>query len=125
MARILLIDDDELLVELVRYTLEAHGHDVLTAPDGVRGLQLLQREPADVIVLDGILPGLDGLEVLKQLRTDARTAHIPVVMLSARKEDRDVLGGLSMGADDYLTKPFIPEELAIRVDRVLARQPAG
>ncbi len=125
MARVLLIDDDDLLVELVRYTLEAHGHEVLTAPDGTRGLALLDREGVDVIVLDGILPGLDGLEVLKRLRSEPRTAGIPVLMLSARREDRDVLGGLSMGADDYLTKPFIPEELAIRVDRMLARQPSA
>ncbi len=124
MARVLVVDDDDLLVELVRYSLEAHGHDVLAAPDGVRALELLGREPVDVIVLDGILPGLDGLEVLRRLRSDPKTADIPVVMLSARRQERDVLGGLSSGADDYLVKPFIPEELAIRVDRTLARRAA-
>ncbi len=121
MARILVIDDDDLLTELVSFTLEAHGHEVATAADGETGLDLAMREPVDLVVLDGILPGLDGLEVLRQLRGEPRTAGLPVIMLSARKDERDVVGGLSLGAEDYLVKPFIPEELAVRIDKTLQR----
>jgi DNA-binding response OmpR family regulator len=121
MARILVIDDDDLLTELVSFTLEAHGHEVETAADGETGLDRAMREPVDLVVLDGILPGLDGLEVLRQLRGEPRTAGLPVIMLSARKDERDVVGGLSLGAEDYLVKPFIPEELAVRIDKTLQR----
>ncbi len=124
MARILIIDDDELLVDLVRFTLEGHGHQVFAAGDGEEGLRLAETRPVDVIVLDGMLPGLDGLEVLKHLRASPKTASVPVIMLSARKQERDVVGGLSMGADDYLVKPFIPEELAVRITKALARYAA-
>lgn len=125
MARILVIDDDDLLTELVSFTLEAHGHEVVTAPDGESGLELALREPFDLVVLDGILPGLDGLEVLRRLRGEPATAELPVIMLSARKDERDVVGGLSLGAEDYLVKPFIPEELAVRIDKTLQRARAG
>jgi len=121
MVRILVIDDDDLLTELVSFTLEAHGHEVETAADGETGLDRAMREPVDLVVLDGILPGLDGLEVLRQLRGEPRTAGLPVIMLSARKDERDVVGGLSLGAEDYLVKPFIPEELAVRIDKTLQR----
>ncbi len=121
MARILVIDDDELLVDLLRFTLEAHGHQLLTAGDGEEGLEIAAREELDLVVLDGMLPGLDGLEVLKRLRASPKTADIPVIMLSARKQERDVVGGLSLGAEDYLVKPFIPEELAVRITKTLAR----
>lgn len=121
MARILVIDDDDLLTELVSFTLKAHGHEVATAADGETGLDLAMRELVDLVVLDGILPGLDGLEVLRQLRGEPRTAGLPVIMLSARKDERDVVGGLSLGAEDYLVKPFIPEELAVRIDKTLQR----
>ncbi len=124
MARILVVDDDELLVDLLRFTLEAHGHELLTAGDGEEGLEIAAREPLDLIVLDGMLPGLDGLEVLKRLRASPTTAGIPVIMLSARKQERDVVGGLSLGAEDYLVKPFIPEELAVRITKTLARHAA-
>lgn len=125
MARILVIDDDDLLTELVRFTLEAHGHEVVVAPDGETGLELAMREPFDLVVLDGILPGLDGVEVLRQLRREPRTAQVPVIMLSARKDERDVVGSLSLGAEDYLVKPFIPEELAVRIDKILRRAHAA
>ncbi len=124
MARILIIDDDDLLTELLRYTLEGHGHEVLIASDGARGLAVLREHPVDLVVLDGILPGLDGLEVLRRMRENPATRELPVIMLSARKQERDVLGGLSSGADDYLVKPFIPEELALRVDKRLEARAA-
>jgi two-component system phosphate regulon response regulator PhoB/two-component system alkaline phosphatase synthesis response regulator PhoP len=125
MARILVIDDDDLLTELVSFTLGAHGHEVADAADGWTGLELAMRQPFDLVVLDGILPGLDGLEVLRRLRGEPQTASLPVIMLSARKEERDVVGGLSLGAEDYLVKPFIPEELAIRIDKTLQRARAA
>lgn len=125
MARILVIDDDDLLTELVSFTLGAHGHEVADAADGETGLELAMRQPFDLIVLDGILPGLDGLEVLRRLRGEPQTASLPVIMLSARKEERDVVGGLSLGAEDYLVKPFIPEELAVRIDKTLQRARAA
>jgi DNA-binding response OmpR family regulator len=122
MARILVVDDDELLVELVTFTLESHGHEVLTAEDGAEAIELATREQPDVVVLDGMMPGADGLDVLRQLRQDAGLS-LPVIMLSARKQERDVVGGLAEGANDYLVKPFMPEELAVRIQKVL-RVPA-
>ncbi len=122
MARILVVDDDELLVELVTFTLESHGHEVLTAEDGAEAIELATSEQPDVVVLDGMMPGADGLDVLRQLRQDAGL-NLPVIMLSARKQERDVVGGLAEGANDYLVKPFMPEELAVRIQKVL-RVPA-
>lgn len=122
MARILVVDDDELLVELVTFTLESHGHEVLTAEDGAEAIELATSEQPDVVVLDGMMPGADGLDVLRQLRQDAGLS-LPVIMLSARKQERDVVGGLAEGANDYLVKPFMPEELAVRIQKVL-RVPA-
>jgi DNA-binding response OmpR family regulator len=122
MARILVVDDDELLVELVTFTLESHGHEVLTAEDGTEALELATSEQPDVVVLDGMMPGADGLDVLRQLRQNAGLS-LPVIMLSARKQERDVVGGLAEGANDYLVKPFMPEELAMRIQKVL-RVPA-
>ncbi len=118
MARILVVDDDELLVELVTFTLESHGHEVLTAEDGAEAIDMAIREQPDVVVLDGMMPGSDGLDVLRQLRRGT-AASLPVIMLSARKQERDVVGGLAEGANDYLVKPFMPEELAVRVQKVL------
>ena len=122
MARILVVDDDELLVELVTFTLESHGHEVITAEDGAEAFELATSEQPDVVVLDGMMPGADGLDVLRQLRQDAGP-DLPVIMLSARKQERDVVGGLAEGANDYLVKPFMPEELAVRIQKVL-RVPA-
>jgi two-component system response regulator MtrA len=118
MARILVVDDDELLVELVAFTLESHGHEVLSAEDGAEALELMARERPDAIVLDGMMPGADGLDVLRRLRREAGMT-LPVIMLSARKQERDVVGGLAEGANDYLVKPFMPEELAVRIQKAL------
>ena len=118
MARILVVDDDELLLELVTFTLEGHGHTVLTAEDGADAVETALQERVDVVVLDGMMPGADGLDVLRRLRQEAGL-DLPVVMLSARKLERDVVGGLAMGASDYLVKPFMPEELAVRIQKAL------
>jgi len=110
MARVLVVDDDELLVELVSFTLESHGHEVLTAEDGTEAIEIATREQPDVVVLDGMMPGADGLDVLRQLRREAGMT-LPVIMLSARKQERDVVGGLAEGATDYLVKPVTGQEL--------------
>ncbi len=119
MARVLIADDDDLLIELVTFTLESRGHEVVTADDGDLAIERAQAERPDLIVLDGMMPGRDGLEVLRELRQDRELANVPVIMLSARKQERDVVGGLAQGADDYLVKPFMPEELAMRVTKAL------
>ncbi len=123
MARcnVLVIDDEPDLIELVRYNFAKEGFDVLGAPDGEVGLTLAQRELPGAIVIDLMLPGIDGLEVCRRLRSDDRTAHIPIVMLSAKTAESDRVVGLELGADDYVTKPFSPRELAARIKAILRR----
>ena len=118
---ILIIDDEKDLLELVRYNLEKDGFDVIVASDGASGLEIAQRHRPDLIVLDIMMPGMDGLEVCRQLRADARTNRIPVIMLTARATEADRIVGLEMGADDYVIKPFSPRELVARVKAVLRR----
>ena len=125
---ILVIDDEADLIELVRYNLVKEGFEVVAAPDGETGLVAARRETPDVVVVDLMLPGIDGLEVCRALRADDRTAHIPVIILTAKNAESDRIVGLEIGADDYVTKPFSPRELAARVKavlrRVAPRQPA-
>lgn len=125
MARVLIADDDDLLVELVTFTLESRGHEVLVADDGEMALERALSEKPDLIVLDGMMPGRDGLEVLRELRQNHELSGTPIIMLSARKQERDVVGGLAGGADDYLVKPFMPEELAVRVNKALRQRGAA
>jgi len=121
--KVLVIDDERDLVELVRYNLERDGFEVFGAPDGESGLALaLQRSP-DVILLDRMMPGPDGLELCRRLRQDERTAQVPVILLTAKAAEADRVTGLDAGADDYVTKPFSPRELAARV-RARLRRPA-
>ena len=117
-SRILIIEDDPDTTELIRLYLVRDGHQVLTASDGVQGLRLAQEDAPDLIVLDLMLPRMDGLEVCRRVRQNSQT---PIIMLTARVEEEDRLGGLDMGADDYVTKPFTPRELAARVRAVLRR----
>ena len=117
-SRILIIEDDPDTTELIRLYLVRDGHQVLTASDGVQGLRLAQEDAPDLIVLDLMLPRMDGLEVCRRVRQISQT---PIIMLTARVEEEDRLGGLDMGADDYVTKPFTPRELAARVRAVLRR----
>jgi len=121
MARFLVIDDDAELCELLREYLAQEGHAVEIAPDGPRGLERALAADLDLVVLDVMLPGLDGFEVLRRLRT---RSQVPVVMLTARGEDVDRIVGLEMGADDYLPKPFNPRELVARMRAVLRRTAA-
>ena len=120
-ATVLVIDDETDLVELVRYNLEKDGFKVEGAADGETGLALAAREQPDLILLDVMLPGIDGLEVCRILRSEPRTARIPVIMLTARGAEPDRVVGLELGADDYVTKPFSPRELTARVKAHLRR----
>ena len=118
--RVLVVDDDVKTVELVKLYLNRDGYKVLTAYDGVEALHLARESHPDLIVLDLMLPGMDGLEVCRTIREES---DVPIIMLTARTTDQDKLTGLSLGADDYVTKPFSPRELAARVRAVLRRIP--
>jgi two-component system, OmpR family, alkaline phosphatase synthesis response regulator PhoP len=118
---ILVIDDEKDLIELVKYGLEKEGFLVKGVFDGESGLKTATRDVPDLVIVDLMLPGIDGLEVCRRLRTDARTAAIPILMLTAKTAESDRVVGLELGADDYVTKPFSPRELAARVKAILRR----
>ena len=115
MIKVLLIDDDVQIQELVRFNLEKDGVAVLTASDGEQGLDLAMREKPDLIILDLTLPVMDGYDLCKLLRAENDTADIPIIILSARDDVADKVVGLELGADDYITKPFSPRELSARI----------
>ncbi|MDP2931061.1 MAG: response regulator transcription factor [Chloroflexota bacterium] len=117
-GKILVVDDEQKIVSTVRAYLEREGYHVLEANDGRQALEISQQEQPDLIVLDLMLPEIDGLEVCRQIR---RSSDVPIIMLTARQEDADKLIGLELGADDYVTKPFSPRELVARVKVVLRR----
>ena len=119
---VLVVDDDPTVSDVVRRYLERAGYDVTLAGDGPAALAAFERDRPDLVVLDLMLPGIDGLEVCRRLRT--RDGALPVVMLTALGEEADRVAGLERGADDYVTKPFSPRELALRVDSVLRRTEA-
>lgn len=120
MARkILIADDDPLLLQLIEHKLTAHGHKVLTASDGRLAWDISAREAPDLIVLDSMMPVRDGLDVLRSLKGDARFKETPVMMLTARRQENDIVSALKLGAADYMTKPFMPDELVARVERLL------
>ncbi len=119
--KILVIDDEHKIVEICQDYLKASGFDVVSAADGLQGLATARREKPDLIVLDLMMPGVDGLDVCRTLR---REGNIPIIMLTARVEESDKLVGLELGADDYITKPFSPRELVARV-RVVLRRAGG
>src|SRR5512143_3650655 len=122
MAKILVIDDEPSIVNLVSGYLRPEGYEVYTASDGPSGLKAAQAYKPDIIVLDVMLPGMDGLELLSRLRRDS---DVYVILLTARTEETDRIVGLSVGADDYVTKPFSPRELTARVKSALRRLKAG
>jgi two-component system phosphate regulon response regulator PhoB len=119
--RILVVEDEEDILELVRYNLSREGYQVLGVTSGEKALKTAKSEPPDMIVLDLMLPGLDGLEVAKALKKDSRTQDIPIIMLTAKGEEADIVTGLELGADDYVTKPFSPRILTARIKTVLRR----
>ena len=122
MEKILIIDDSTQIRSFLSEMLRPLGYAVSTASDGQRGLEKALAERPDLILLDLMLPGLDGLEVCKALKLDAKTRHIPVVMLTAKGEEADIVIGLEMGADDYMVKPFSPRVLLARLKAVLRRK---
>ena len=120
--KILVVDDEEDILELLRYNLLREGYNVSCAASGEEALRLAQSEIPDLLVQDLMLPGIDGLEVTKILKNDSRTRDIPIVMLTAKGEEADIVTGLELGADDYITKPFSPRVLVARVRAVLRRK---
>lgn len=117
--RILIVDDDTDLQQVIAAALETHGFDAVVAPDPVRALEILSVAEVDAIVLDVMMPRLSGYELLEILRMDARTRLLPVLMLSALGDTKERIRGIRLGADDYLAKPFDPEELIVRLDRLV------
>ncbi len=123
-SRILVVDDEPDAIELIAFNLKAAGYDVTSAADGDEALKKARAVLPHLIILDLMLPGVDGLAVCKQLRRDERTAPIPIIMLTAKAAEIDRVLGLELGADDYVTKPFSPRELVLRVKRLLRSEPA-
>jgi DNA-binding response OmpR family regulator len=119
MSSILVVDDDPLIRTLVEHKLRQRGFDVVSADSGEAGLKQVAAKRPDLIVLDAMMPELDGFEVLRRLKQDTATAAIPVIMLTARKQESDIVSALSSGARDYLVKPFMPEELIMRIRNLL------
>ncbi len=119
--KILVIDDETDIVDLVSYNLKKEGFAVDTAPDGSAALSKIKNGNYDLLVLDFMLPGIQGMELCRMLRNEQKTAHIPIIMLTAKGEEFDRVLGLEMGADDYITKPFSPRELIARIKAVLRR----
>ena len=119
--KVLIIDDEEHIVELIKYNLEANGFITLEAFNGVDGLKIAKKEIPDLILLDLMLPGIDGIEVCKRVRQDDKLKNTPIIMLTAKSEEIDKILGLELGADDYITKPFSVRELSARIKAVLRR----
>lgn len=125
MPTILLADDDEILIEILRFRVEAAGHSVVIARDGLQALELVRASAPDLVILDAMMPVMSGAEVLAALRADDATANLPVIMLTARAGEDDVVRSLRAGANDYITKPFIPQELTVRIDKLLEQSRAS
>ncbi|WP_299309515.1 phosphate regulon transcriptional regulator PhoB [uncultured Croceicoccus sp.] len=119
--RLLLVEDDLSLAELLQYRFEAEGYRVISTPDGDEALLLAEEQAPDLVILDWMVEGTSGIEICRRLRRGKGTAHVPIVMLTARDAEEDRIRGLETGADDYLTKPFSPRELIARVGAVLRR----
>jgi two-component system alkaline phosphatase synthesis response regulator PhoP len=123
--KVLAVDDEEDILELLKFNLSREGYQVLCAESGEQALRLVRSGNPDLIVLDLMLPGIDGLEVTRRLKNDPDTKNIPIVMLTAKGEEADIVTGLELGADDYITKPFSPRILVARVRAVLRRKIKG
>ena len=121
MHQVLIAEDESDIAELVSFNLQRESISTIRAKDGIEAVEMAQKEIPNLIILDLMLPGRDGFQVFKELRLDARTKAIPVMMLSAKAQPDDVITGLELGADDYLTKPFSPKEMVLRVKALLKR----
>jgi len=128
-GRILIVEDDRDITEMVEYNLTEEGYETISAPDGRTGVELAGKRRPDLIILDIMLPVMDGFEVCRALKSDSSTADIPIIILSAKSQETDKVLGLELGADDYVTKPFSPRELIARMRAILRRRrsqrPAG
>jgi len=119
--RILIIEDEKDIIKMLEYNLQKEGYKTLSSRDGEDALALAQREHVDLVLLDLMLPGMDGLEVCKELKKESKTAATPIIILTAKSQESDKVIGLELGADDYVTKPFSPRELIARIKAVLRR----
>lgn len=119
--KVLIVDDEQNILELLEFNLKKEGYDVLRADTGEMAISLLEKIRPDIVLLDQMLPGIDGLNVLKKIRSDESLARMPVIMVTARSEEIDKIIGLELGADDYITKPFSMRELCARVKALLRR----
>ncbi|MDD4871899.1 MAG: response regulator transcription factor [Kiritimatiellae bacterium] len=120
--KILVVEDDEDIMELISYNLKREGYSVMKAVNGEEAIKQAQSALPDIVLLDLMLPEIDGLEVCRRLKSDSKTRNIPVVMVTAKDEESDVVAGLELGAEDYVVKPFRPKELVARVRAVLRRK---
>ncbi len=123
MAKILMAEDDKQIADMIAFKLTNGGHQVIRAEDGEQAITLAARELPDLILLDAMMPGLSGFEVLRRLKSDPALRAVPVIMVTAKGHERDVLSGLRGGAVDYVVKPFSLKELAARVDLALRKEP--
>ena len=123
MAKILLAEDDNQIGDMISFKLSNSGHQIVRARDGEQAVKLVARERPDLILLDAMMPGLSGFEVLRRLKSDSTVRSIPVIMVTAKGHERDVLTGLRGGAIDYIVKPFSLKELSARVELALRREP--
>jgi DNA-binding response OmpR family regulator len=119
--KILIVEDEKDIVKMLDYNLKKEGFRALSANNGEDGLDMARKEHPDLILLDLMLPEMDGLEVCKAIKNDTKTAHIPIIILTAKAQETDKIVGLELGADDYVTKPFSPKELIARIKAVLRR----
>lgn len=119
---ILVVDDEEDILELVRYNLAKDGYNVTCVTSGEEGLKVARNEKIALVILDLMLPGVDGLDVCRVVKSDRKTKHLPIIMLTAKGEEADIVTGLELGADDYLVKPFSPRVLSARVKSVIRRR---
>jgi two-component system phosphate regulon response regulator PhoB len=119
--QIVVVEDEPDILEVLCYNLKREGYQVYESLDGLEGLNLIEQKIPDIVILDLMLPGIDGLEICKKIKSNKRTQHVPIIMVTAKGEESDVVLGLGMGADDYIPKPFSPKELIARVKAVLRR----
>ena len=124
-GKILIIEDDQTAMRLIEYALKQRGYQVLTTYNGLEGIITAQKETPDLVILDIMLPGIDGFEVCRRLHSGAQTAGIPILIVSGKNQKEDINTGFRAGADDYLPKPASPTEIIARVERLLAKKPAG
>ncbi len=120
-VKIAVVEDDKDILQLLEYNIRASGFEVVTSRDGFEALDVIRQNLPDLIILDLMLPNLDGFDVCKELKRDPETKHIPILMLTARGEEVDRIVGLELGADDYVVKPFSPRELVLRIRAILRR----